>query len=60
MQYHNMNRKKSQIIYYICSLPGPPLSKGSVLDGTNGSKRGMLKGYKGGTSYMGDMPVGSR
>ena len=31
-----------------------------MLDGTNGSKGGMLKGYKGGASNMGDTPVGSR
>ena len=31
-----------------------------MLDGTNGSKRDMLKGYKGGGSNMGDTPVGYR
>ena len=31
-----------------------------MLDGTNGSKRGMLKDYKGGASNMGGTPVGSR
>ena len=31
-----------------------------MLDGTNGSTRGILKDYKGGASNMGNTPVGSR